>query len=72
MFRIGRLYVELEFIPQDFWVGMFWRRIMCSTDEGPQPLATDIWLCLVPCLPIHLTYWHDVRINFSPDPDATE
>lgn len=35
-----------EFKLQDFWVGVFWRR------HGG---VLDVWICLLPCLPIHLT-----------------
>lgn len=38
--------VRLEFKLQDAWVGVFWKK---------SPTATDIWICLVPCVPIHLT-----------------
>jgi len=40
--------VRLEWKPEDLWVGVFWRR------SGRR---TDVWVCLLPCLPIHIE-WH--------------
>jgi hypothetical protein len=46
-----RFYCRLEWKPQDLWVGAFWRR--CGN-------CIDLWVCLLPCLPIHFCwYWHD-------------
>jgi len=47
--------VSLEFVPQDLWVGIFWR-------QRPNfPMLRwarlDIWFCVVPTLPIHLVYY---------------
>jgi hypothetical protein len=39
--------IRLEFKPQDLWIGAFWRR---SID------VLDVWVCLIPCLPIHLRW----------------
>lgn len=36
--------IQLEFKLEDLWVGMYWKR---SEDR------TDVWVCLLPCLPIH-------------------
>lgn len=38
--------VALEFKPQDLWIGLFWRN-----ERG----RLDIWICLLPCWPIHIT-----------------
>ena len=37
--------IALEYKLADMWVGMFWQR---------KEEALHIWLCIVPCLPIHL------------------
>ena len=42
--------VRLEFKLEDFWVGVFWRGTR-------MPEMTDVWVCLIPCLPIHITTW---------------
>lgn len=39
----------LEFKAEDAWVGAFWRR------SGVYAEQLEIWICLIPCLPIHLT-----------------
>jgi hypothetical protein len=38
--------VELKF--QDLWVGAYWHRI---------GNCIDLWICLVPCIPIHFSWW---------------
>lgn len=39
--------IQLEFKPQDLWIGAFWQRSF-----GIQHL----WICLIPMLPIHLQW----------------
>jgi hypothetical protein len=43
-----KLYVALEFKPQDLWIGAYWQ----TFDER----AVDVWVCLVPMLPVHVRY----------------
>jgi len=43
--RVVRLSMEWKL--EDFWVGASWRR---------QPGHLQVWACLVPCLPIHLSW----------------
>lgn len=38
--------LALEFKLADFWIGAFWQR---------KERHFDLWLCLLPCLPIHLS-----------------
>lgn len=42
------LSVELE--PRDVWIGLFWR-------VSPSGGMVDVYVCLLPCLPLHLTVW---------------
>jgi hypothetical protein len=43
--------IALEFKPQDLWIGAYWKRI---------GHCVDVWICLVPMLPIHVSWWwHD-------------
>lgn len=58
------VYVRFEFKLQDMWVGTYWKRVNCSTDDGIKPFTTDIWICILPCLPIHITIWHRVNVKF--------
>ena len=37
----------LEFKPRDLWVGAYWKRI---------GNCIDLWICLLPCLPIHVSW----------------
>lgn len=44
---------QFEFKFEDFWIGVFWRRI---------GNAWDLWCCLIPCFPLHISWgWHDTR-----------
>lgn len=38
---------RIEFKREDCWVGVYWRR---------SSKALDVWICLVPMLPLHLTF----------------
>jgi hypothetical protein len=46
-------FIRLEFKPQDVWIGAFWKH---SGDDIGLYYAyrLDIWLCLLPCLPLHI------------------
>lgn len=48
--RLRRVRVERKW--EDAWMGAFWRR-------GPRTL--DVWVCLIPCFPIHLT-WEVIHV----------
>jgi hypothetical protein len=54
--------VGLEFKPQDVWVGVYWkttREFGAETGDPEQSLVCvrcDMWLCLLPCLPIHFSW----------------
>jgi hypothetical protein len=41
--------IGLGWKPQDLWLGVFWK-------EHPWNTRVDIWICLVPMVPIHLTW----------------
>ena len=38
--------LQLEFKIEDLWIGAYWRQ----TNK-----KFDLWICLLPCIPIHLT-----------------
>lgn len=44
--------ITLEFKLADLWVGVFWKN-SCSL---PGFELFHMWICIVPCLPIHVTY----------------
>ena len=45
----GHNAIALEYKLADMWVGLFWQRK--DTDVRR---SLHIWLCVVPCLPLHL------------------
>lgn len=57
----ARFEVKIE----DAWVGVYWRKTPCLTDDGPKTIATDIWICVIPCLPLHLTISWPIVIPFG-------
>ena len=42
--------IRLEFKLQDMWLGIYWVRKHYF--EGS---AMHVWVCLIPCFPIHIT-----------------
>ena len=42
-----RIQVRLEFKLRDFWIGAYWE---------VKKYTTHLWICLVPCLSIHVTW----------------
>jgi hypothetical protein len=43
--------VRLEFKLADCWIGAYWCRRL---NEDGVEVGRDIWICLLPCLPIHV------------------
>jgi hypothetical protein len=35
---------------EDLWIGAFWKR------DGLN-LTTHLWVCIIPCFPLHVTWW---------------
>lgn len=50
------LHIRLEVKLQDVWIGLYWKRKRRSGTGWPPDTRTDVWICLVPCLPIHI-WW---------------
>lgn len=50
VYRHGSVWARFEFKLEDFWIGAFWRR---------EAARWDIWVCLIPCFPLHLTWWDE-------------
>jgi len=44
---LGQSGVALEYKLADCWVGWYWR---------VSGRTVDVWLCLVPCLPVHVVW----------------
>jgi hypothetical protein len=54
------MIARFEYIPNDCWVGVFWKKTMEGRIQyAPEEcwwVRWDVWLCLVPMLPLHLTW----------------
>lgn len=47
--------ISAKFNPQDLWVGAYWERrhaAACDYHDVPGINTLDVWVCLVPMLPI--------------------
>ncbi len=51
--------VGLEFNAQDAWIGAYWRRAQL----GARVVVWDVWVCLVPFFPIHVTIVQDIPVE---------
>ena len=73
----------LEYKLEDIWIGLFWRKGKTCMAQGAPSYAlpicklVEVWICLVPCFPIHLQ-WVDSRPikesqdNFAQQPHAVK
>lgn len=47
--------VQLEWKLQDFWIGAFWKNMSVYSSKRKKNInRLDVWVCLLPCLPIHI------------------
>jgi hypothetical protein len=46
--------ISWEFKLQDFWIGAYWKRM---------GNCVDLFVCLLPCLPIHISWWWSQPID---------
>lgn len=46
------LHARIEIASQECWIGVFWRQC----EDSPY-WRTDVWVCVVPCVPLHL-WWN--------------
>ena len=44
----------LEFEPRDCWIGVYWNHP--ERDLSVHPEEFDVWICLVPMIPLHLHF----------------
>jgi len=59
---VNRWHIRFEWKLPDLWIGAFWKTTMAQLPDGPKPIATDVWICFLPCVPLHITYWHRLAI----------
>jgi hypothetical protein len=50
-----RNWITLRFEPRDLWVGVFWdvRPASYGTAVGHVSADLHVYVCLVPCFPVH-------------------
>ena len=48
---VRRFSISLEFKLEDLWIGVFFKKEKSPFDDWT---GTYVWICLLPCLPIHL------------------
>lgn len=64
-YRKRPLRVRLEFKLADVWIGVFWKR---SPAWKHYPWdRIDVWLCLLPCVPLHFTWSVHPRLSGETD-----
>lgn len=47
---------RFEFKVEDMWIGVFWRRTVLTDTPEAFMEAMDVWLCLLPMVPLHLQF----------------
>lgn len=56
--------IRIEFKLEDLWVGAFWKskwQMCLPVGDSPsrseyERSSFDLWICLIPCVPIHLSW----------------
>lgn len=51
------MHARLEWKLADMWIGVFWRSELLTASLK---MHTDVWVCIVPCVPLHLWWERDV------------
>jgi len=67
--------VKWEFNLRDMWIGVYWKKTYNYTGQthpGATPkhrrhISTDIWICIIPCFPIHIK--KHIHGPVEPNPD---
>jgi len=69
--------IRFEFKHQDLWVGVFWKSTPVTLENHKSfffehayipevhPARTDIWICFIPMLPIHLIFEKSVEVQYQ-------
>jgi hypothetical protein len=65
MLRLVRdTWITLECQPTDCWVGASWerRRTQYRPGKGMVTAELHVWVCLVPCFPLHFIHTTGLRL----------
>ena len=54
--------IRFEWEPADMWIGVFWKHANADTDCGSILQWLDVWICLLPCVPLHITILRNVLV----------
>ena len=54
--------ITLEWKPQDCWVGLFWRVTRPHFEATRAIARVDVWICVVPMLPLHVWWWRNEAV----------
>lgn len=50
------MWCRFKFKPQDCWIGVYWRTSHLALAD-----KLDVWICLLPMLPLHIWRFYNVR-----------
>src|SRR6266851_5177155 len=63
--------VRLEFKPQDCWIGVYTRKTSLFPWNYRRRWQRDIWICILPMLPIHI-WWTRTEHENNDQAQTTE
>jgi hypothetical protein len=66
-------FCRFELALSDFWIGVFWRRDKtCPIAHDPftELRSLDVWICVLPCVPLHLRWERMVDVMDEWDREA--
>lgn len=56
-FCIGNVQIWWHFEPRDIWIGVYWNRELDYADAGAQVWTNEVYVCLLPMLPIRFMWF---------------
>lgn len=46
----------------DLWIGAFWKTTYSRYNDLLTPTSTEIWICFLPCVPLHITIHRNLNL----------
>lgn len=46
----------------DLWIGAFWKTTYANLNSGLIATQTDVWICVLPCVPLHITIHRNLNV----------